>query len=194
MASIDLDHLLPASNPSPASEVFRGEDRRTRPTPRFSRYTLFGGRRRSVRRDYEQEGSFVDRYTLSMVLAIVWITLMNIGDSFFTLTHLQAGGIELNPVAAALLESGRSGFVIWKALLIAMALGVLTRAAVGGSQQELVHIGCWDRRRGIEPELPPGPPRVLQPVTLEYLSTPGLLRPTGPTSCSDWARSMARGR
>ena len=171
MASIDLDHLLPASTSAPVPEVFRGEDRRKRPTPRFSRFTLFGGRRRSVRRDYEQEGSFVDRYTMSMVLAIVWITLMNIGDSFFTLTHLQAGGIELNPVAAALLESGRSGFVIWKALLIAMALGVLTRAAVGGSQQELVHIGCWDRRRGIEPELPPGPPRVLQPVTLEYLST-----------------------
>ena len=139
MASIDLDHLLPASTSAPAPEVFRGEDRRKEPTPRFSRYTLFGGRRRNVRRDYEGEGSFVDRYTASMILAIIWITLMNIGDSFFTLTHLQAGGIELNPVAAALLESGRAGFVIWKALLIALALGVLTLH----KNVALARIGLW---------------------------------------------------
>ena len=139
MASIDLDHLLPASTAAPVPEAFRGEDRRTQPTPRFSRFTLFGGRRRNVRRNHEEEGSFVDRYTVSMILAIVWITLMNIGDSFFTLTHLQAGGIELNPVAAALLESGRAGFVIWKALLIAVALGVLTLH----KNFALARIGLW---------------------------------------------------
>jgi len=68
----------------------------------------------------------VDRYATTLALAVLWISVMNLGDSFFTLTHLQSGGIELNPVAAALLESGRSGFVIWKTGLIALALVVLT--------------------------------------------------------------------
>lgn len=137
MASIDLDPLLPL--PAATPEGQRGEDRRKQPTPRFSRYTLFGGRRQDVRREHEHEGSFVDRYATPLVLAIVWITLMNIGDSFFTLTHLQAGGIELNPVAAALLGSGRSGFVILKALLIVMALGVL----VLHKNFALARIGLW---------------------------------------------------
>lgn|GEM_PF-732466 len=142
MASIDLDHLLPASAAAPGqgapagqasssasgaeSSVYRGVDRRKRPTPRFSRYSLFGGRRQTVRREEEREGSYVDRYATTLALAVLWISVMNLGDSFFTLTHLQSGGIELNPVAAALLESGRSGFVIWKTGLIALALVVLT--------------------------------------------------------------------
>ena len=46
-------------------------------------------------------------------------------DSFFTLVHLQAGGIELNPLAAILLETGRIGFVLWKAVLIGGAILVL---------------------------------------------------------------------
>ena len=50
---------------------------------------------------------------------------MNVADSFFTLLHLQRGGIELNPVADLLLISGRRSFVLWKALLIGMALIVL---------------------------------------------------------------------
>ena len=44
-----------APQPTPATR-YRGPDRRKRPTPRFSRYTLFGGRRRSGGR--ELEGTF----------------------------------------------------------------------------------------------------------------------------------------
>ena len=50
---------------------------------------------------------------------------MNVGDSYFTLVHLQAGGVELNPVAAALLGTGRGGFVLIKSVLIGLALCVL---------------------------------------------------------------------
>ena len=39
--------------------------------------------------------------------------------------HLQAGGVEINPVADALLQTGRLGFVISKSLLIGSALLVL---------------------------------------------------------------------
>src|SRR5262245_3331079 len=82
--------------------VYRGPDRRRGPTPRFSRFALWGGRRRKARRGSEREGSFVDLYGWRLFLMIVWIALMNIGDSFFTLVHLQAGGVELNPVAKML--------------------------------------------------------------------------------------------
>ena len=61
-----------------------------------------------------------------MWLAVMWVTLMNIADSFFTLVHLQNGGIEANPLAALLLTTGREGFVLWKSGLIGLALVVLT--------------------------------------------------------------------
>ncbi|MCB9915496.1 MAG: hypothetical protein H6828_10160 [Planctomycetes bacterium] len=111
--------------PGAAEHVYRGPDRRRRPTPRFSRYTFFGGRRRRVRREEGREGAFVDLYGTGTLLALCWVALMNAADSFFTIYHLQVGGIELNPVAAALLNTGRTGFVLGKAALISVALLVL---------------------------------------------------------------------
>lgn len=58
-------------------------------------------------------------------MLLSWVALMNVADSFFTLLHLQAGAIELNPVADALLGTGRTGFVFLKSTLIALALLVL---------------------------------------------------------------------
>jgi hypothetical protein len=109
----------------PPGAAPRGPDRRSRPTPRLSRYALGSGRRSVVRRDEEKEGSFVDRHGSRLWFLVLWVALMNIGDSYFTLIHLQAGGIELNPVAAALLRTGRFGFVFTKSILIALALVVL---------------------------------------------------------------------
>ena len=103
----------------------RGRDRRVRSTRRFSRYSLWGGRRKRVRRSEEREGSFVDLYGQRLLLLILWVALMNVADSFFTLLHLQRGGVELNPVADMLLITGRRSFVLWKAALIGLALIVL---------------------------------------------------------------------
>lgn len=129
-----------SASPRPAqANAQRGADRRRKPTPRLSRFALFGGRRREVRREEEFEGSFVDRYGIGIFLAVVWIALMNIGDSFFTLVHLQAGGIELNPVAQLLLDTGRWSFVFIKSFLIALALTVL---AVHKNFY-LARIGLW---------------------------------------------------
>jgi hypothetical protein len=124
--------------PSPAT-AYRGPDRRKRPTPRFSRYSLWGGRRAGHRRSGEGTDSFVDRYDASVAFMLVWVALMNVGDSFFTLTHLQSGGIELNPVAAWLLESGRFGFVFTKCLLISLALLVLCQH----KNFHLARLGLW---------------------------------------------------
>ncbi|HIG10960.1 MAG: DUF5658 family protein [bacterium] len=103
----------------------RGFDRRGQATPRFSRYSMRGGRRRKVRREEEREGSFVDLYGAQTLVLIMWVAVLNAADSFFTIHHLQAGGIELNPVAAAMLDTGREGFVLAKAAMISVALLVL---------------------------------------------------------------------
>ncbi|MSR62664.1 MAG: hypothetical protein EXS08_09505 [Planctomycetes bacterium] len=123
----------------PPSFVYRGPDRRKHPTPRFSRYALFGGRRQGPRRTTEREGSFVDVYGRRLFLVVLWVALMNIGDSFFTLVHLQAGGVELNPVAKVLLGTGRWNFVFMKSILIGLALIVL---AVH-KNFHLARIGLW---------------------------------------------------
>ena len=87
-----------ASEPEPAGgsrsggATPRGRDRRRQPTPRFSRYTFLGGRRRDVRRAVERDGTFVDRYSVTMAAVVLWVSLMNVGDSFFTIRHLQHGG------------------------------------------------------------------------------------------------------
>ena len=100
-------------------------DRRNRATPRLSRYSLWGGRRRKIRRQQEREGAYVDLYSPLLLGLLAWVALMNSADSFFTLYHLQVGGIELNPFAALLLETGRLGFVLCKSALISLALLVL---------------------------------------------------------------------
>lgn len=117
----------PEAQSTSAGERPRGPDRRKRPTARFSRYTLFGGRRRNGgRRPGENDGAYVDQYSARLVAAMLWIAAMNSLDSFFTLVHLQSGGIELNPVADAMLGTGRVGFVACKALLIIVPLAILT--------------------------------------------------------------------
>ena len=103
----------------------RGPDRRGQPTLRLSRFTFLEGRRKQARRDGEGTDSFVDVYPNALLALLAWIAVMNLLDSFFTLVHLQAGGIELNPFAALLLGSGRLGFVLWKSLLIGVAIIVL---------------------------------------------------------------------
>ncbi|MAF65803.1 MAG: hypothetical protein CMJ84_09120 [Planctomycetes bacterium] len=102
-----------------------GPDRRRRPTARLSRYSFAGGRRRAPRRAGEAAGAFVDLYDPRLLGCIVWVGLMNALDCFFTLYHLQAGGVELNPVADLLLGSGRIEFVLLKSVVISLALLVL---------------------------------------------------------------------
>ncbi len=109
-----------------ASERRDRVERRSRPTPRFSRFALWGGQRRGPRRREEVEGTYVDVYGVGWWLLILWIALMNCADTYFTLLHLQAGGAEINPVADELLRTGRVGFVLTKSLLIGVALVVLT--------------------------------------------------------------------
>jgi hypothetical protein len=121
------------------SRSYRGPDRRGRPTPRFSRYTMWGGRRKGGRRTAEAVNTFVDQYSTRMWGLMIWIAAMNAGDSFFTLFHLQGGGIELNPVAELMLETGRVGFVALKSFLITVPLVVLCLH----KNFSLARLGLW---------------------------------------------------
>lgn len=102
-----------------------GADRRLQPTPRLSRRSFLGGRRRRARRQGEGENAFVDLYSVRLLLILLWIALMNVADSFFTLVHLQHGGTEVNPVAGMMLQTGLTSFVVLKSGLIGLALLVL---------------------------------------------------------------------
>ena len=128
-----------ARAPTDEGRRHAGDDRRSRPTRRLSHFSLFGGRRRRVRRDKEREGTFVDLYGFRLWCLALWVAVMNLGDSFFTLVHLQAGGIELNPVARVLLETGRGNFVFIKSFLIGLALVVL----VLHKNFTLARVGLW---------------------------------------------------
>ncbi len=134
-----MQGLLPIPSDADAPEQRRGADRRRRPTPRFSMFALRGGRRRGARREHEREGSFIDVYPSGLLLAILWVVLMNACDSFFTLIHLQGGGTEVNPVAAMLLNTGRTGFVVLKSGVIATALLVLCVH----KNFHLARVGLW---------------------------------------------------
>ena len=117
--------MTTASSTHDSSERRGRHDRRRSSTPRLSRYSLLGGRRRAVRRGEEREGTFVDLYDWPILGVLAWIAVANVADSFFTLHHLQAGGVELNPIAEQLLRTGHLGFVGIKCSLISIALLVL---------------------------------------------------------------------
>lgn len=96
----------------------------------FSRYVLWGGRRRHVRRKEEREGSFVDLHgprALAIALAVVALNLL---DAWFTLLFLSHGGTELNPIVQQVLESDWHPwpFVLMKTLGIGLACAFLIMA------------------------------------------------------------------
>jgi hypothetical protein len=97
-------------------------DRRQRPTPILSRYTLIG-RRRGFRRAQEGQNAYVDRYSHRLVLVAVTIIGLCILDALFTLLYIQRGGTELNPVMDWAIRAGVTPFMAIKCGLT--TLGVL---------------------------------------------------------------------
>lgn len=107
----------------------RGPDRRTRPTPMISRFTLFGGRRAGDRRDERAVGAaaatYVDRYEPWLAAALVAIGALCALDAVFTLIYLQKGGTEANPLMDHLIGWGPQPFVIVKCGITNLGLMVL---------------------------------------------------------------------
>lgn len=106
------------------AEIRRGGvDRRKRPTPVFSKYTLFGGRRAGERRkDVPVEGKYVDRYDPMVLTIVLGVAIFNFFDCFFTLLQISRGATELNPFVQALLDHSPQLFIFTKSLGIGVIL------------------------------------------------------------------------
>src|SRR5512144_1635311 len=97
-------------------------DRRKRPTPMFSRYTFFGGRRRGARRAGDARAIYVDQIGGGIMSLVLLIFLFHCLDAVFTLAHLSRGGKELNPFMESLIRVGPLAFVAVKLGLAAIGL------------------------------------------------------------------------
>jgi len=90
------------------------KDRRECPTPILSRFTFYG-RRKSFRREADrQRGGYVDRYAPRLLIPLLLILALNVLDVLFTLTILNAGGCEANPVVGSAIGLWGDRFWIWK--------------------------------------------------------------------------------
>ena len=102
-------------------------DRRCRPTPLFSRFTLWGGRRKTIRRAPEKPAHlFVDLYSARLLFIVATILSLSCIDAYLTLALIEKGNvIEANPIMAALLSYGVFPFTFFKFIVTASALLVL---------------------------------------------------------------------
>ena len=99
------------------------KDRRKRPTPMLSRYTLWG-RRSSFRRDEDRlRGGYVDRYGPKLLFCVLLLTGLNVLDAFFTITILESGGREINPLLNWALDY--FGDKAWTLKLVVVSIGIL---------------------------------------------------------------------
>jgi hypothetical protein len=93
------------------------QDRRRRPTPAISRYTFFGGRRKSFRRVTDGPG-YTDRYPRSLLLLLCGILVLSIADALCTLLVIHHhGGSEANPMMQWALSCGILPFLTTKLVL-----------------------------------------------------------------------------
>ena len=100
-------------------------DRRKKSTPCLSRYT-FSGRRRVFRRKEDQErGGYVDRYSSKLLFFLILVVGLNLLDAFFTMIILDHGGCELNPIVASVISLYGDEFWVWKFVLVSASLIVL---------------------------------------------------------------------
>jgi hypothetical protein len=99
------------------------QDRRRKPTPIMSRYTLCG-RRSSFRRGEDQRrGGYVDRYGLELLCVPLLIAGLNILDAFFTITILESGGREINPIVLWAIET--FGHMAWSLKFAVVSCGAV---------------------------------------------------------------------
>ncbi len=88
----------------------------------MSRYTFFGGQRRTGRRVEERENVYVDVYSPALVMLLLIFFALTVVDSVSTLVYLGKGGRELNPIAQWMIDQGSTFFVLLKGILSGVCL------------------------------------------------------------------------
>ncbi|MEZ4647410.1 MAG: DUF5658 family protein [Candidatus Eisenbacteria bacterium] len=109
-----------------ADDQYPYVDRRKRPTPRFSRYTFFGRRRRNELPGARRDGYFVDWVDGHYRTAVIALCIFIVVDALSTLHILSHGGTEVNPVMAWIIERSWIGFLVLKLLSALSALVLLS--------------------------------------------------------------------
>ncbi|RJQ50477.1 MAG: hypothetical protein C4526_11825 [Nitrospiraceae bacterium] len=102
-------------------------DRRERPTPVISRYTFWGGKRKTSRRAEDRKRHiFVDVYSTRLLIVILTLLTLSCLDAVLTLSLIEKGSVvEANPVMAFFLDVGVFHFSLIKFVITAVALIVL---------------------------------------------------------------------
>ena len=101
-------------------------DRRKWPTPLISRYSFFGGQRRTVRRESDKERHiFVDQYSTRLFIMILLLLFLNMADAYFSLTLIRDNiAFEANPIMAFFLGYDNLSFFVVKFFITAASLFV----------------------------------------------------------------------
>ncbi|GBD94572.1 hypothetical protein BMS3Abin05_02183 [bacterium BMS3Abin05] len=92
-------------------------DRRKKATNPFHLRFWCGRRVVNRRQSDGQTNYYVDRYSLRSSLIVIWIVLLSVADSFFTLVLLQHGAVEINPIMRLTLKFGTYPFFFIKYFL-----------------------------------------------------------------------------
>jgi hypothetical protein len=111
-----------------AIERRRGPDRRKQPL-RALLYGSFHPRRRGSRREGEQTLSGVDWHDPQWLAVAMLVVLFSCVDAFLTLTLIDHGAYEVNPVMAMLLGGSALAFSLVKIGLTAGGVVLLTLVA-----------------------------------------------------------------
>lgn len=83
-------------------------------------------RRQGPRRGSDQSLAAVDRHHPQWLAVALVILLLSSADAFLTLVLLQHGATEINPVMEPLVHGSGRAFALWKLLLTASGVIVLT--------------------------------------------------------------------
>lgn len=101
------------------------QDRRKKPTPRWSWFSFFGRRRRFRRKSDQDKIGYVDRYSPILFFLLALILGLNIFDSLFTMIILDLGEKEFDPFVRSFIELHGDMFWVWRFVIASIALVLL---------------------------------------------------------------------
>ena len=101
------------------------QDRRKRPTPALSRFSLWGQRMSFRREEDKKRGGYVGRYSSGLLFLLILVVGLNVLDVLFTMMILDNGGWEINPVVRSVIEVYGDGFWAWKFAIVSVPLILL---------------------------------------------------------------------
>lgn len=114
-----------ASGAGMGGEVRIGVDRRKRPTPFLSRYTLVGRRKANRRAEDGLTNYYADRLQPRTWLFFWIIAGLSLLDMIFSIHYLSRGYVEANPLLRLSLFFGAKSFIFIKLLLTALGLFII---------------------------------------------------------------------